>query len=272
MNNFLSKNDYEEPQCLLNMHPEVTPIPLGRMIEKLDFYLNQKDFDAAERHLRYWLSEAEAGHDLRGKLNVLNEQIGFYRKMGKETECLSAACEALSLADSLGMESSVTYGTTLVNAATGYKAFGKAEEALPLYRKAREIYEAALDSNDGKLGALYNNMALALTDVKEFREAKELYHRAMEIMRKQENGLLEVAITYLNLADLVEAESGAERGAEEIESYLQKAEKLLDTESLPRDGYYAFVCEKCAPVFGYYGYFLTEQELNRRAGEIHDRI
>ena len=45
----------------------------------------------------------------------------------------------------------------------------------------------------------------------------------------------------------------------------------INTESLPRDGYYAFVCEKCAPVFGYYGYFLTEQELNRRAREIYDR-
>ena len=50
-----------------------------------------------------------------------------------------------------------------------------------------------------------------------------------------------------------------------------KAEKLLYTESLPRDGYYAFVCEKCAPVFAYYGYFLTEQELHRRAGEIYER-
>ena len=50
------------------------------------------------------------------------------------------------------------------------------------------------------------------------------------------------------------------------------AGKLLDTESLPRNGYYAFVCEKCAPVFGYYGFLQTEQELNRRAREIHNRV
>ena len=59
MNDFLSKDDYEEPRCLLNMHPEVTPIPVGRMIEKLDSYLNQNDYDAAERHLKYWLTEAD---------------------------------------------------------------------------------------------------------------------------------------------------------------------------------------------------------------------
>ena len=269
MNDSLSKTDYEEPQCLLNMHPEVTPIPVSRIIGKLDTYLNRNDYDAAERHLRYWLSEADVCHDMRGKLTVLNEQIGLYRKTGKEPECLRAVSDALLLADSMDMEKSVTYGTTLINAATGYKAFGKAAEALPLYRKARTVYESMLDAGDGRLGGLYNNMALALTELREFREAEELYHQAMEIMEKQENGELEIAITCLNLADLIAAESGPEAG--EIEKLLMKAEEYLNTESLPRDGHYAFVCEKCAPVFGYYGYFLTEQELNRRAREIYDR-
>lgn len=271
MSDTLSKNDYEEPMCLLNMHPEVTPIPVGRIIEKLDAYLNKNDYSAAERHLRYWLSEAETGNDLRGKLTLLNEQIGLSRKTGKEQDCLNAISEALVLADSMDMEQSVTYGTTLVNAATGYKAFGKAAEALPLYRKARTIYEAILDKNDGRLGGLYNNMALALADLQEYREAEELYHKAISVMETQETGALEVAITCLNLADLVTAEKGLEAGEEQTEAYLHRAEKLLNTESLPHDGYYAFVCEKCAPVFGYYGHFMTEQELNRRAKEIYER-
>lgn len=271
MNEILSKDDYEEPRCLLNMHPEVTPVPVGRMIDKLDSYLNQNDYDAAERHLRYWLAEADAGHDMRGKLTILNEQIGLYRKTGKESECLRAISDALSLASSANVDGSLTYGTTLINAATGYKAFGKAEEALPLYRKAQTIYELTLDSDDGRLGGLYNNMALTLAGLKEYREAEDLYQKAISVMEKQENGALEVAITRLNLADLVAAELGFEDGAEEIERQLLEAEKLLDAESVPRDGYYAFVCEKCASVFGYYGRFRTEQELNRRARKIHER-
>ena len=271
MKELLSKDDYEEPRCPLNMHPEVTQIPVGRIMEKLDSYLNQNDYAAAQRHLRYWVSEADACNDMRGKLTLLNEQIGLYRKTDKESECLRAISDALSLADSMDMEQSVSYGTTLINAATGYKAFGKAADALPLYRKAREIYESSLDHDDGRLGGLYNNMASTLTELKEFREAEELYHKAIEIMEKQNNGELEVAITYLNLADLIVAESGFETREKDIEEYVRKAEKLLNTESLPRDGYYAFVCEKCAPVFGYYGHFVTERELNRRAREIHDR-
>ena len=269
--NALSKDDYEEPRCPLNMHPEVTPVPIGRIMDKLDSYLDKKDYDAAERHLRYWISEAEAGRDLRGKLAVRNEQIGLYRKTGKEAECLAVIDDALALIDPAGMEGTVTCGTTLINAATGYKAFGKAEEALPLYRKAQAIYESLLDSDDGRLGGLYNNMALTLAELKAFPEAKALYQKAITVMEGQENGALEVAITCLNLADLACAESGLEAGAEEIEEQLQKAEAMLDTESLPRDGYYAFVCEKCAPVFGYYGHFVTERELQRRAREIYER-
>ena len=269
---FLSKADYEEPRCVLCKPTEVTPIPTRRVLDKLDEYLNTKDYAAAERHLKYWLTEAEIGGDDRGKLTVLNEQIGLYRKMGKEHECLRAVSDALSLANSMDIEETVTLGTTLVNAATGYKAFGKTADALPLYRKARTIYESILDSSDERLGALYNNMALALVDLKEFSEAKDLYHRAVSVMEKQKNGALEVAVTCLNLADLTAVESGTEAGEQEIERLLLKAEELLDSENLPRDAYYAFVCEKCAPVFGYYGYFLTEQKLNRRVKEIHERI
>ena len=51
---------------------------------------------------------------------------------------------------------------------------------------------------------------------------------------------------------------------------LNKAIKILD-EHKNKDGYYAFVCEKCASVFGYYGYFAYENELKMRAREIYER-
>ena len=52
---------------------------------------------------------------------------------------------------------------------------------------------------------------------------------------------------------------------------LEAAERLLDDPALPRDGYYAFVCEKCAPTFDYYGYFLVADDLNERARAIYER-
>ena len=38
---FLSKEDYEEPCCPLSQPSSVTPIPTGRVIEKLDEYLEE---------------------------------------------------------------------------------------------------------------------------------------------------------------------------------------------------------------------------------------
>ena len=98
-----------------------------------------------------------------------------------------------------------------------------------------------------------------------------MFRKALDVMEKQPGGELEQAITWLNMADALEAELGPEGAAEYTDGYLDRAAELLDTENVPRDGYYAFVCEKCAPVFGHYGYFALEAELNRRTAEIHER-
>ena len=66
-------------------------IEIGRVLEKLDFYLEQEQYSAAERHLRYWLDEANALGDTRGAFAVLNEMVGLYRKQGMEKEVLRHA-------------------------------------------------------------------------------------------------------------------------------------------------------------------------------------
>ncbi len=272
MNNMnLSKEDYEEPCCPFEIPDSVNSIPVGRVIEKLDKYLHKNDYDSAERHLKYWLNEAGSGNDIRGKLTMLNELIGLYRKLGKENEGLCAIESALELVRSIGLDGTVTMATTFVNAATAYKSFGKTDEALPLYESARQIYESCLKSDDPRLGGLYNNMALAVMASGNYREAEELFLKALKIMSQNDHGEAEMAITYCNLADLVSAESGVENAEKQIYGYLDKALDLLNTEDLPKDGYYAFVCEKCAPTFGYYGYFSAEKELQRRARDIYER-
>ena len=90
-------------------------------------------------------------------------------------------------------------------------------------------------------------------------------------MKKIKNGELEQAITHLNIADLFEQKDGIEKAENEINLRLDTAEKLLDTETLPKNGYYAFVCEKCAPTFLYYGRFAYANELKKRAKEIYER-
>ena len=186
-------------------------------------------------------------------------------KMNIKERSLKACDTAITLADEMRLDESITMGTTLINAATAYKAFGDAERALPLYEKAKEIYEARLESNDRRLGGLYNNMALALKDTEQFERAKDMFLMALSVIEKIGGGELEMAITYCNMADLCACEGKG--GAAEC---LEKAFGLISTPTLSRDGYYAFVCEKCAPTFGYYGLGEYEKELSMRARDIYE--
>ena len=271
----LEKEDYIEPNCVLCGKPgeegSAEPVPVGRILDKLREYEDRSDWEAVERHLKYWLAEAEANRDERGQLMLNNELMGYYRKQGKQEEAFAHADRATELVGKLGMEETVTAGTTWVNAGTVREAFGDPVGGLDFFEMARANYEKNLPGNDGRLGGLYNNMALALSVCGRYDEAEEMFRKAIAVMAQQEYGELEQAITWLNMADAAEAALGAEAAEERVGEYLDTAEELLDTESLPRNGYYAFVCEKCAPVFGHYGYFATEAELMRRAKEIHDR-
>ena len=268
--------DYTDPICpfctdQFKKQPPVHPIPISRILEKLDEHLGRNDYDSAEKHLLYWLGEAEDGRDKHGMLTIENELMGLYRKTNRNEKALESVKKALSLIDELNLGTAVVAGTTLTNAATVYKAFAMPEDSIELFEKAKSIYEKELASDDSRLGGLYNNLGLTLTDLKRFNEAKVYYNKAIDVMKQNRYGELEIAITYLNLADLATAQLGAEESEKIVDKYIEKAYELLNKDYLPRNGYYAFVCEKCAPIFGYYGRFFYNKELSDRAREIYER-
>ena len=112
-------------------------------------------------------------------------------------------------------------------------------------------------------------MALCCTALERYEQADTLFKKALAIMAGVPRGGLEQAITYLNMADAAAARYGMEESESRVAAYLDKAAALLMDPSIPRDGYYAFVCEKCAPAFSYYGYFLTARQLKDAADAIY---
>ncbi len=269
--NGLRPEDYLEPGCIFCKPTEGDTVPadLRRCLLRLDEYLDRNDYAAAERHLDYWRQEAEAGRDWRGLLSIENERMGLLRKMGKRERAMEAVRAAEALISRAGLDDTVTAATTWLNIGTVYKNFDEPQAALPCYERARAVYERELAPKDGRLGGLYNNLALVLVDLGRYAEARTRYEAALTIMERQPNGALEQAITELNLADLAEAEQGLLAAEPEIEARLDRARALLDRPELPRNGYYAFVCEKCAPTFGYYGRFADAQELADTAKQIY---
>ena len=250
-------------------HERVRRIPQQRVIEKMDWYMDRRDYAGAERHLLYWLEEARAGGDLRGALLVRNELVGHYRKTGERDKAVQSAEAALSLLDKLGFEGTISAGTTYVNVATAMNAFGEYARAAALFERARAVYEASPATEPALLGGLYNNMALNCVSLARFDEAMSLYDKAMEQMAQAPHGALEQAVTCLNRANAVEARDGLEAGESQIYDLVEQAVALLDDPALDHDGYYAYVCKTCAPTMEYYGWFADAQRFNEEAERIY---
>lgn len=274
----------------------IRPVPQRRIIDKMDEYMSRRDYNGAERHLLYWLEEAKLGGDLQGQLMLRNELVGHYRKTGQKEPAMESAAKALDLLRELDMENTITAGTTYVNIATACGAFGDHERAIRLFEKARAAYESSSQTETQLLGGLYNNMALTCTELGRCEEALALYEKAADLMGRVPDGELEQAITYLNMANTVEVQLGLEAGEQQINALVERAEELLKAkgeellgkgeaaltdgtdlramkqEERARLGYYAFVCEKCAPTFAYYGYFMTAESLKERSEELVKRL
>ena len=272
----IGPEDYSEPRCLLCDEPygvtkEVRSVPQQRIIEKMNDYMSRRDYAGAERHLLYWLEEAKLGNDLRGQLMIRGELVGHYRKTGEKDKAFQSADDALRLLKELDFDGPVSSGTTYVNIATACNAFGENERALSFFEKAKAVYESGKKAAPELLGGLYNNMALCLSALSRYAEARSYYEKAMEQMALVPGGQLEQAITCLNIANALEDELGMEEAEPQIFDLLDRAYELLNSPEPKRDGYYAFVLEKCEPTFAYYGYFAASQELKKKAEEIYER-
>ena len=270
--------DYKEPRCLLCdgkdfYYPDgkkpIERIPVNRIISKIDECFEKNDMAGAGKVLEYWANEAVAFNDLDGELAVMSEMMGYYRKTGEKEKALKSVKRGFELINLTGREKDVSTATVMLNGATTLKAFGQAEKAEKIYGEVLEVYNKFLDKNDEKFGGFYNNFALCLQDLKKYEKAEDCFKKALAVMKNVKGGKPDMAITYSNLATLYELWLGGED--KKIEECLDKAFSLLDGDDVTKNGYYAYVCEKCAPVFGYFGYFLQDAELKKRAKEIYER-
>ena len=262
----LEREDYMEPRCPLCMNTKER-VPVDRIIEKLDEYLEKSEFDRAEEHLKYWLGESKNLGDNSGILTVSSELMGFLRKNSRKEEARTLAYETVSSVSRFEMEDTIVGATALLNAGTVFRAFGHEEEAADLYKRAEAVYEKDLSPDDVRVAGLYNNYAASLSELNRFDEALDKYNKALGILTRKPSSELEEAITYLNIADLINKRDGLEKAEKETEELLDKAYDCLTKEDTEHNAYYRFVLDKCIPAFDYYGHILRSAELRKRMNE-----
>lgn len=236
------------------------------IIEILEEYFSKEDLVGAGKHLENSLSKAREINDWQSELSILNEMIGYYRRVGKKEPALIAVNEAFEMIDNKSLTGQITAATIWLNGATTLKAFGTPEKGIPYFEKVEEVYREKLDPNDYKYASLFNNRALSHVDLEEYETAISYYEKAIEIM-KFRKAYIELAVTYTNMAQMYERWTGDD---DRISECLLIAKEFIDHPAIEKNGYYAFNCRKCAPTFGYYGFFLFQKELDERADRIYE--
>ena len=241
-------------------------IPIARIISKLDELFAVNDLNSVGRLLEYWEREARNLGDDRGLLEILNEEIGYYRRTAEKDKALSAVKEAFELIETLDFMRSESCGTIYLNGATTMKSFGLAEQAMSFYEKVRSIYESCISPGDYKMAAFYNNISSAYVDVGDTASAESSCHKAIKILEGIEGCQGEIAVTLVNLAHMYHT---ADPCDERIYVNVERAYDLLIRHDNVHDGNFAFLCSKCYPSFGFFGYFEYEKEIKALTEKIY---
>ena len=236
-----------------------------------------------------------------------NEQIGYYRSISNYEEALKISKEMLELVKELGLQESEAHGTTLLNAATAYRAAGMCEKAIAMYRAAEQIFKN-LGIQDERLAGLYNNMSMAFQQKEDYGTAESCLLQALAIVRNLPDHKVKEATTYANLASVCYEKEEFAQGIEYVQRAIERFEECEEkdahycgalallaqghyeqgelekaisayTEALReilahfgKNESYAMTCENCAIVLSKAGFAKEAEYLKKEAKETYENI
>jgi tetratricopeptide (TPR) repeat protein len=158
-------------------------------------------------------------------LTLYNEGIGYYRERGEGDKTVECCREAEQLIDEMELGGTVPYATTLLNAATGYRAAGLFKESMERYNRVEALYNELISPTDMYFAGLYNNISLLYQELGDFRSAKEYLEKALGVDMQNPSARFETAVTLANLANTcvelgqyIEAKDSAKNAVDIFES------------------------------------------------------
>lgn len=196
-----------------------------KFYETLDSYFAKQQIDKVDPFLVSSLEQAKAEEDYGAYISICNEMIGFYRSISAFEKAYIAAEDVLLLMEELNMENTEHFATTLLNAATAYRAAGDYATALRYYKQALQIYDGILPPQDYRYAGLYNNMSILLEKMEENEEAVSYANQALSIIETLEGNETETATTMTNLALLYFKVDKFEQAKELLEKALSLFEQ-----------------------------------------------
>lgn len=208
---------------------------IENFFQTLDSYFNEQKIDRIDPFLVSSLEQAKEEQDYGAYITICNEMIGFYRSVSAFEKAYIAAEDVLLLMEELHMENTEHFATTLLNAATAYRAAGDYGTALRYYRQALQIYDGILDPQDYRYAGLYNNISILLEKMDDNEEAIAYAEKALAIIETLPDSNTQTATTMTNLALIC---FKVDR-FEQAKTLLDKAIALFEEGDGPTDEHYS---------------------------------
>lgn len=208
---------------------------IDTFFETLDAYFEKNEIDKIDSFLVSSLAQAKEEEDYAAYISICNEMIGFYRSTSAFEKAYVAAEDVLLLMEELKLDHTEHFATSLLNAATAYRAAGDYAQALRLYRQALQIYEGIIPPDDYRYAGLYNNMSILLEKMEENEEAIACAKKALAIMEKIDGGEIQTAVTLTNMALLYFKVSDNE----EAKRLLERALAIFEKDGEGTDEHYS---------------------------------
>ena len=208
---------------------------IDNFYKTLDSLFEERQIDKVDPFLNSSLEQAKAEEDYGAYISICNEMIGFYRSISAFEKAYIAAEDVLLLMEELNMENTEHFATTLLNAATAYRAAEDYATALRYYKQALQIYDGILQPQDYRYAGLYNNMSILFEKMNENDEAIAYANKALSIIETIPDSESEIATTMTNLALLYFKAEQAEKAKE----LLEKALSLFEQSGENTDAHYS---------------------------------
>lgn len=212
-------------------------IDMDQFLENLDALYTDGKAAEIEDYLLDGIRRARECNQPAAEFFMQNELMGHYRVVSKYEECMACVRETKELADRMGLQGTVHYGTMLLNMATGCRAAGEYGLSEKYYLQAIDIYGKLLPETDYRMASLHNNISLLYGEIGRLDEAKRELLQALAIIEKLEDSGFQVAITYTNLGNLCFKMGEHEQGT----LYMEKAAALFEQGEGENDAHYASV-------------------------------
>jgi len=172
---------------------------INKVLMEYDNMFGAHSLEDIENFLTKKLDMAYREEDNYSAITLLNELMGFCRDTDQKEKGVRYCKQAISLMNTMGLEGTVEYATSLLNVANAYRAFGYHDSSLELYKQVETIYQEKLPAGEFNYASLYNNWSLLYQEMENYADAWTMLEKALLIVDSYPKARMEQATTRVNL-------------------------------------------------------------------------